>query len=98
MAELKAKDSRAAAELMQYFYDPHNMMAAVLEQMYSEGQLAYTNPVSGKHGFLTRSSGPCEFCVNDHWKFPNGCPYSKPDEPKYPVGFLEKVTAAMTKP
>ena len=66
MAELKAKDSSAAAELMQYFYNPHNMMAAVLEQMDSEGQLAYTKPVSGKQGFLTRSIGPCEFCVNDH--------------------------------
>ena len=97
MVELKAKDSAAAAQLMECFYDPHNMMAAVLQQMYSEGQLAYTNPTRGNQGFLTRSSGPCEFCVNDHWRFPKGCPYGKPDEPKYPVGFLEKVTAAMTK-
>jgi hypothetical protein len=97
IAELKAKDAGAVAELMQYFYDPHNMMAAVLEQMYSGGQLAYTNPSAGKQGFLTRSDGPCQFCVNDHWKFPKGCPYDKPNEPKYPVGFLEKVTGSITK-
>ena len=97
MAELKAKDSAAAAQLMQYFYDPHNMMAGTLKQMYTAGQLAYTKPTGGKPGFLTRGGGPCEFCVNVHWKFPKGCPYGKPDEPKYPVGFLEEVTAAMTK-
>ena len=97
MAELKAKDPSAAAELMQYFYDPHNMMAFVLEQMYAAGKLAYTNPIGDNPGFLTRGSGPCVFCVNDHWNFPKGCPYGKPDEQKYPVGFLEKVTSAMTK-
>jgi hypothetical protein len=97
MAELKAKDPSAAAELMQYFYDPHSMMAVVLEQMYAAGKLAYTNPIGDNPGFLTRGSGPCAFCVNDHWKFPKGCPYGKPDEQKYPVGFLEKVTSAMTK-
>jgi hypothetical protein len=96
MADLKARDPSAAAELMQYFYDSHNMMAVVLEQMYTQGQLAYTSPTSSTAGFLTRGSGPCEFCVNDHWSFPKGCPYGKPDEKKYPIGFLEKVTDAMT--
>jgi hypothetical protein len=33
--------------------------------------------------------------VNDHWKFPKGCPYGKPDEKQYTIGFLEKVIAAM---
>jgi len=96
MTDLRAKDPSALVELMQYFYDPHNMMAAVLEQMYSKGQLAYTSPTSSTPGFLTRGSGPCEFCVNDRWNFPKGCPYGKPDEKKYPVGFLEKVTDALT--
>jgi hypothetical protein len=96
MTDLKARDPSAAAELMQYFYDPHNMMAAVLEQLYTQGQLVYTSPTSSTAGFLTRGSGPCEFCVNDHWSFPKGCPYGKPNEKKYPVGFLEKVAAATT--
>jgi hypothetical protein len=37
MADLKAKDPNAAAELMQCFYDPHIMMAIVLEPMYAQG-------------------------------------------------------------
>jgi len=44
---------------------------------------------------LARTTGPCMFCVNDHWKFPKGCPYGKPDEKQYSIGFLEKVTATM---
>ena len=96
MADLKTKDPSAAAELMQCFYDPHNMMAIVLEQMYAQGHLAYTSPTRGNAGFLTRGSGPCEFCINHRWSFPKGCPYGKPDEKKYPVGFLEKVTDVMT--
>jgi hypothetical protein len=96
MADLRARDPTAAAELMQYFYDSHEMMAVVLEQMYTQGQLAYTSATSSTAGYLKRGSGPCEFCVNDHWNFPKGCPYGKPDEMKYPVGFLEKVTEAMT--
>ena len=80
---------------MQYFYDPHQTLAVLLEQMYAKGELAYTSPKDAAPGFLTRGSGPCEFCVNDHWKFPKGCPYGKPDEKQYPIGFLEKVTHAM---
>jgi hypothetical protein len=45
----------------------------------------------------TRASGPCEFCLNAKWKFPKGCPYGKPDEKKYDIGFLEKVAGAMLK-
>ncbi len=73
------------------------MMAAVLEQMCAAGQPAHTSSIGGKSGFLTHGSGPCTFCHNDHWKFPKGCPYGKPDDQKYPVGFLEKVTAAIMK-
>jgi hypothetical protein len=73
MADLKAKDPSAAAELMQCFYDPHNMMAIVLEQTYAQGHLAYTSPTRSNAGFLTRGSGPCEFCINHRWSFPKGC-------------------------
>jgi hypothetical protein len=96
MADLKAKDPSAAAELMQCFYDPHNMMAIVLEQMYAQGHLAYTSPTRSNAGFLTRGSGPCEFCINHRWNFLRDVSYGKPDEKKYPVGFLEKVTDVMT--
>jgi hypothetical protein len=95
LADLKQQNSGAALELAQCFYDPHHMMAAVLEQLYRAGELSYTAAKSGTPGFLMRASGPCRFCVNEHWTFPKGCPYGKPDEKQYSVGFLEKVATAM---
>ncbi len=44
-------------------------------------------------GYLTRGEGPCSFCVNARWQFPEGCPYGKPAEASPPPGFLEKVAA-----
>ena len=95
LAEIKEKYAGASVQLMANYYDPHRMMATVLEQLYETGQLAYTDPKNGRAGFLSRSDGPCTFCVNNHWKFPKGCPYGKPDEKQYPVGFLETVTSVM---
>jgi hypothetical protein len=95
LAEVKEKYPSASVQLMAGYYDPHQMMATVLEQLYETGHLAYTNAKNERAGFLSRSDGPCTFCVNNHWKFPKGCPYGKPDEKQYPVGFLEKVTSAM---
>jgi hypothetical protein len=92
--ELKRKYPTAATGLMPDLYDPHAMMTAVLKKMYGK-ELTYTEPKAGSPGYLTRSNGPCAFCVNDHWKFPRGCPYGKPDEKRYSIGFLEKVTALM---
>jgi len=95
LAEIKTKFSSASPRLMAAYYDPHRMMAAVLEQLYQSGRLSYTNPKDGSPGFLSRGDGPCSFCVNNHWKFPKGCPYGKPDEKQYPIGFLEEVTKEM---
>lgn len=91
LAELKTKFKSAFGELMAAYYDPHQMMADVLQKMFSKKQLSYTKPKGGHPGFLTRTDGPCTFCVNDHWTFPKGCPYGKPEEKQYPIGFLEKV-------
>jgi len=95
LAEIKRKYSTAGAELMAVYYDGHQMMADVLEQLYENSQLAYTKSKDGTSGFLSRTDGPCTFCVNKHWQFPKGCPYGKPDEKQYPVGFLEQVTKEM---
>jgi hypothetical protein len=92
--ELKQKYPTAAAELMPDLYDPHEMMTAVLKNMYGK-ELTYIDSKDGGSGYLARGGGPCTFCVNDHWKFPKGCPYGKPDERQYTIGFLEKVAAAM---
>jgi hypothetical protein len=94
LSELQRKYPAAAKALMPGLYDPHAMMTAVLKNMYGK-ELTYTDPKAGSPGYLTRSNGPCAFCVNDHWKFPRGCPYGKPDEKRYSIGFLEKVTALM---
>jgi hypothetical protein len=94
LSEIKENYPTAAVELMPVLYDPHEMMIDVLKNMYGK-ELIYIESKDERSGYLLRTSGPCTFCVNDHWKFPKGCPYGKPDERKYPIGFLEKVTAAM---
>jgi hypothetical protein len=71
------------------------MMAGVLEAMFDKGQMSYTKATGGHKGFLSRNDGPCTFCVNQHWSFPQGCPYGKPEEKQLPIGFLEKVAEAM---
>lgn len=58
-------------------YNPHLMLAEVLGQEYRAGNIAYIDGQDGHNGFLARTSGQCDFCVNDHWKFPLGCPYGK---------------------
>ena len=73
------------------------MMASVLDAMLKKGELSYGKVGDGTVGdieALTRNEGACKFCVNDHWKFPLGCPYGKPDEPSPKPGYLEKVAAA----
>jgi hypothetical protein len=95
LSDLKTKFSPAAEKLMATYYSPHQMMASVLEEMFEKGELSYTEATAEHPGFLTRSDGPCKFCVNDRWSFPQGCPYDKPNVKPYPIGFLEKVTAAM---
>lgn len=93
IAHIKTTWPDAAAVLMQGFYDAHAMMNGVLEDCYAKGTLAFTDPVGDQPGYLTRADGPCTFCVNEYWQFPQGCPYGKPDEPRLPVGFLERVAA-----
>jgi hypothetical protein len=94
LTELKQKYATAEPALMPAFYDPHQMMADVLANMYGK-DLTFTAAKAGHSGFLTRGDGPCQFCVNERWKFPKGCPYAKPDEKQYTVGFLEQVVAAL---
>ena len=92
LADIEKLSSSAAKLLNANFYDAHAMMASVLDHMYAKRELTY-----GKVGnieALRRTEGACKFCVNDHWKFPLGCPYGKPDEKSPKPGYLEKVAAA----
>jgi hypothetical protein len=97
LSELTHRFPAAAAQLKPAFYDAHAMMAAVLMSLYNQRRMTYVTPPTGR-GFLARGEGPCSFCVNDHWTFPEGCPYGKPDEPRYPVGFLEEIAHRMAQP
>jgi hypothetical protein len=72
------------------YYDPHAMMASVLQDMYAQGALSWKDRADGT-GYLDRTEGACRFCVNRHWQFPNECRYDKTEEPPPPSGFLEKV-------
>jgi nucleoside phosphorylase len=74
------------------YYDPHAMMASVLDAMYASGELAWKDKGDGS-GYLARTEGSCKFCVNRHWQFPGECRYGKTQEPSPPAGFLEKVAA-----
>jgi hypothetical protein len=75
------------------YYNPHQQMAQVLEDLYTEGKLSYND---GK-GYLQRSEGGCKFCVNKHWTFPEGCPYDKEKaDNDYPASFISDVVKEIT--
>jgi hypothetical protein len=93
LAQLETTWPDAAAVLFRGYYDAHAMLASVLAEAYLQNRLGFTDPVDDRPGYLTRSDGPCTFCVNDFWQFPQGCPYGKPAEAQFPVGFLEAVAA-----
>jgi len=68
------------------------MMAAVLDDMYEKRQLSWKTRPDGT-GYLTRTEGSCQFCVNRHWQFPGECRYDKTKEQAPAAGFLEQVAA-----
>lgn len=59
--------------LLAYYFDPIDMLASVLEKEYRAGRLQFDQSI----GRLKRSGGPCHFCNNDEWVFPEGCEYGK---------------------
>jgi nucleoside phosphorylase len=84
----------AYAALQPYYYDPHALMAGVLDDLLAQGALSWQTGDDGA-GFLARTPGSCQFCDNQRWKLPFGCPYGKPKEPPPPPGFLEQVAERM---
>jgi hypothetical protein len=96
LAELNTKFASANSVLKPCFYDAHADMAGILGQLYDSGALSWTDGKGPNgSGYLSRGTGPCQFCDNVHWKFPQGCPYEKPSEKQYPIGFLEEVAQQM---
>jgi hypothetical protein len=97
LAHLKKTWPGAERTLMSSYYDPEAMIAGVLEDLYTHGQLKFINATPKQPGVLTRSDGPCSFCVNRHWHFPLGCPYGKPDEKPLAPGLLEKIADTLAR-
>jgi hypothetical protein len=95
--DLSRNYNAAVSTLLKYYYNPHKTMAEVLAQLYDSNTMTYTAATKDKSGYLTRTEGSCQFCVNEHWEFPLGCPYDKEKETPPPVGFLEKVAEAIVK-
>ncbi len=82
----------AAAALRPSYYDANAMMASVLDDLFQQGKLGWTDLGNGT-GYLSRTEGSCQFCVNRHWRFPNECRYGKDKEAPPPADFLERVAA-----
>jgi hypothetical protein len=74
------------------YYDANAMMASVLDDLFRQGKLSWTD-LGGGLGYLSRTEGSCQFCVNRHWRFPNECRYGKDKEEPPPPEFLESVAA-----
>lgn len=86
--EIKGKLSVSAwSVLMAYYFDPILMLAEVLEQEYKANRLTFDANINR----LQRPDGSCQFCVNELWTFPGGCPYGKDKETSPANGELEKI-------
>lgn len=74
-----------------YHVDPFEAMAQAMADEYKAGTISF----DAKTGRLSRTAGPCRFCVNSQWAFPEGCAYGKPDEPDLPAGLLQSTVDAI---
>lgn len=70
--DIKMQLSNAAWQLlMDYHYDPYTLIS---NAMIAEQQ-SYPLITNKTAGHLDRAPGECSFCVNDKWRFPEGCDY-----------------------
>lgn len=71
---IEKRISKAAwSVLMSYYYEPYEMLSALLIQEYKAKRLEYDDLT----GRLKRTEGSCHFCNNDLWQFPDSCVYGK---------------------
>jgi hypothetical protein len=87
---IRAQISVAGWQVLQaYYMAPYDMLARALADEYDKKTLAF----DAATGHLTRSDGPCCFCVNERWQFPEGCAYGK--EKLQPVDLDAAVQAVL---
>jgi len=77
----------AKIQLLAHHYDVNEMMAHALKQEYDNGILEFDLET----GHLKRSEGPCHFCDNELWKFPEGCEYGKSKEERIPANYYLEI-------
>ncbi len=82
----------AAIPLMQNYTTPVRRSGRA-----SPGNPPWERPSDNTNDHLKRSKWSLQFCAQQHWTFPEGCPYGKPDEPEYPEGFLDGVVEHVKK-
>ncbi|HZN14430.1 MAG TPA: hypothetical protein VFB78_09205 [Acidimicrobiales bacterium] len=95
LADLQQRFPLSGAQLAAAYYDPHAMMATVLDDLYVSGTLTYGAVPGGALEALGRTEGSCHFCVNEKWTFAGECRYDKTSETAPPAGYLEQVAAQM---
>lgn len=83
------KDLSVAAwsVIMAYYFDPYRMIAGALIDEYADGNLRLDN----SRQRLERTDGPCGFCDNSLWRFPQSCLYGKQDTTPYESGYLSNI-------
>lgn len=91
LGDFQTRFPQAMAPLLRSFYDPLQMLGAALAQEAVMGNLRI-DPATGRLG---RSEGPCHFCSNARWAFPEGCAYAKPEEAPLASEYLEAVVAKL---
>lgn len=85
----KAKD-----HILKNYFDVTEMIAQALKQEYDTGKLQFDSDT----GHLKRTKGPCHFCKNDLWEFPEGCEYGNSEEEQVPPNYyLEIVKKIVSK-
>ena len=74
--EFQDKHPVATIVIIQHLVDP----SAMIGQGIAQEILMDNIPFNESDGHLVRSPGPCHFCVNKSWTFPEGCAYGKDKE------------------
>ncbi len=69
-------------------------LTQALDQEYHAGRLEF-NPSINR---LKRAEASCQFCSNELWQFPDGCPYGKDKELPPDEGELEKIVQQVVHP
>ncbi len=87
LGDLKTRREGGVIALMRKLFDASKLIGEGIAQEILLGGVGFNR--ASRH--LERSQGPCHFCVNDQWQFPEGCAYGKPDEALYPPSLLEAV-------